>query len=259
MHQYNQVLVQKEGSLLILTINRPDSNNRINRETGNEMIDVITKANDDSEVKVIIITGTGEYFCGGGDIDNYPQGPLIDQKNYTDSFWGVHEAIYRSRKPILGAIQGHAIAGGFSITEACDMAFTGKSCMFGMPEIERALFPMVALATTGKNIPKKKLLEICFTAKKIDAETAKQLYLVNEVVADDLVLEHTKKVAREISEFSGAALAFGREAYYRMNNMSLSNALEYSRVALLGLLCTEDAKNYAMSKINGTSPMIKNY
>lgn len=258
MKEFSEILYSKDGSLGIITINREYSNNRINRLTGNEIVMAIQEANEDKTVKVIILTAVGEYFCGGGEIDNYPEGPIIDQLLYTDSFWSVHEAMNRSKKPILGAVQGHAIAGGFSIVDACDMAVAGKSCLFGMPEIERALFPMVALATTSKTIPKKRLLEICYTAKRIDAQTALQLNLVNQVVENEVVLTKTKEIASEIARYSGAALMFGRETYYRMSNMSIGNAMEYGRAALLGMLCTEDAKEYGFAKLKGTVPEIKN-
>ncbi len=258
MKEFNEILYTKDESLAIITINREYSNNRINRLTGNEIVSAIQKANNDKLVKVIIITAVGEYFCGGGEIDNYPEGPIIDQLTYTDSFWSVHEAMNRSKKPILGAVQGHAIAGGFSIVDTCDMAVAGRSCLFGMPEIERALFPMVALATTSKTIPKKRLLEICYTAKRIEAQTAQELHLINEVVDDRLVLTRTKEIASEIAKYSGAALMFGRETYYRMSNMSVGSAMEYARAALLGLLCTEDAREYGFAKIKGTIPEIKN-
>ena len=117
---------------------------------------------------------------------------------------------------------------------------------------------MIALATTAKSIPKKEILEICFTCKLVDAEKALEWHLINEIVDDNKVLERAKEIGMTISQYSSAAMAFGREAYYRMNNMNLEGALNYSKVAMLGILYTEDAKAWAYSKINGTVPELKN-
>ena len=179
-------------------------------------------------------------------------------RDYSDGFCGLHDTMFRSKKPIIGAINGHAIAGGFSLTDTCDLAVAGKSCKFGLPELGHGQFPMIALATTGKSIPKKELLELCFTCKLVGAEKALEWNLINEIVDDDKVLDRAKEIGMMISQYSSAAMAFGREAYYRMNNMNLEAALNYSKAAMLGLLYTEDAKAWAYAKLNGTVPELTN-
>ena len=258
MAEYYGIVVEKEAPLWIIRINRPEINCKINMETGNAITRAIEDANNDKDVKVIILTGTGEYFCGGGQVNDYPDGPIVSMRDYSDGFCGLHYAMFSSKKPIIGAINGHAVAGGFSITDTCDLAVAGKSCKFGLPELGHGQFPMIALATTAKSIPKKELLEICFTCKLVDAEKALEWHLINEIVDDDKVLERAKEIGMTISQYSSAAMAFGREAYYRMNNMNLEGALNYSKVAMLGILYTEDAKAWAYSRINGTVPELKN-
>ena len=258
MKDYYGLVVTKEPPLWTIRINRPEVNCKVNMETGNAIAQAIEDANRDQEIKVIILTGTGRYFCGGGEVNDYPDGPMITMRDYSDGFCGLHDAMFRSKKPIIGAINGDAVAGGFSITDTCDLAVAGESCKFGLPELGHGQFPMIALATTGKSIPKKELLELCFTCKLVDAQKALEWHLINEIVKDDQVLERANELALEIAQYSGAALAFGREAYYRMNNMNLENALNYSKAALLGLLYTEDAKAWAHAKKDGTIPVLKN-
>lgn len=258
MAEYHGLVVNKEAPLLIIRINRPEVNCRINMETGNALARAIEDANQDKDIKVIILTGTGEYFCGGGQVNDYPDAPIVTVRDYLDGFAGLHDAMFRSKKPIIGAINGHAVAGGFSLTDTCDLAVAGKSCKFGLPELGHGQFPMIALATTGKSIPKKEILEICFTCKLVGAEKALEWHLINEIVDDDKVLDRAKEIGMVISQYSSAALAFGRETYYRMNNMNLEGALNYSKAAALGVLYTEDAKAWAHAKINGTIPELKN-
>ena len=212
MAEYYGIVVEKEAPLWIIRINRPEINCKINMETGNAITRAIEDANNDKDVKVIILTGTGEYFCGGGQVNDYPDGPIVSMRDYSDGFCGLHYAMFSSKKPIIGAINGHAVAGGFSITDTCDLAVAGKSCKFGLPELGHGQFPMIALATTAKSIPKKELLEICFTCKLVDAEKALEWHLINEIVDDNKVLERAKEIGMTISQYSSAAMAFGREA-----------------------------------------------
>lgn len=241
MKNYYGIVVSNANAISTIRINRPEINCKVNRNTCNAICQAISDANNDDNIKVIIITGTGEYFCGGGEVDNHPNGTLQDFISYSEAFCNLHYAIYDSFKPIIAAVQGKAIAGGFSITEACDIAVCAKSSIFGLPEITHGLFPMIALATTGKTIPKKELLKLSYTAEIIDANKAKEWYIVNEIAEDDKVLDRAREIAQEICQYSADAIAFGRRAYYAMNNMDLRSALEYSRSALLGLLYTDDA------------------
>ena len=258
MTEYYGLVVKKEAPLWIIQINRPEIKCKLNAETISAFACAIEDANKDKDVKVIVLTGTGEYFCGGGEINDYPEAPIITMKEHTDSSTKMLDAMFQSKKPIIGAINGHAIAGGFSLIDACDLAVAGKSCMFGLPELSHGVFPMIALAITGKSIPKKELLELCFTCKLVGAEKALEWHVVNEIVDDDKVLDRAKEIATAISQYSGAALAFGREAYYRMNNMNLEGALNYSKAAMLGILYTEDAKAWGYAKKTGIVPEIKN-
>ncbi len=255
MKEYTGIVVTKEKSTVIIRINRPEINCKINRATGNSIIEAIKDANSDDEIKVIILTGTGEYFCGGGEVDNHPNGTLKDYVNYSEAFCNIHYAIYDSFKPIIAAVQGKAVAGGFSLTEACDIAVCSEKSVFALPEITHGLFPMIALATTGKTIPKKALLKLSYTAEVISAEQAKEWVIVNEIAEDGKVLERALEIADEISQYSADAIAFGRRAYYAMNNMPLRDALEYSRAALFGTLYTDDAINMGQAVKNGELPL----
>jgi len=255
MKSYFGLAVEKENNKMIIRINRPEINCKINRATGNAIIEAIRDANSDDDVRVIILTGTGEYFCGGGEVDNHPNGSLKDYVNYSEAFCNIHYAIYDSFKPIIAAVQGKAVAGGFSLTEACDMAVCSEKTVFALPEITHGLFPMIALATTGKTVPKKALLKLSFTAEVISAEKAKEWSIVNEIVEDGKVLDRAKEMADEIAQYSADAIAFGRRAYYAMNNMPLRDALEYSRAALFGTLYTDDAIKFGHAVQNGQISM----
>ena len=258
MAEYYGLVIKKEAPLSIIQINRPEDNCKVKMETINALACAIEDANQDGDIKVIILNGSGEYFCGGGQLDGYPDAPLVTIKGHSDGSYKMLDAMFNSKKPIIGAINGHAVAGGFSLVDTCDLAVAGKSCKFGLPELSHGVFPMIALAITEKSIPKKELLEICFTCKLVGAEKALEWHMINEIVDDDKVLDRAKEIGMTISQYSGAALAFGREAYYRMYNMNLDGAVDYAKAAMLGVLYTEDAKAWANAKKTGTPPVLKN-
>lgn len=193
-------------------------------------------------MKVIILTGTGEFFCRGGQVDSFPDGCLMEQRDYADSTVQVQEVIYHSKKPIIAAVQGHAFAGGLSITEGCDIAICAEDARFGLTELQNGLFPMIALAINGKSIPKKRLFEIIYESKEIDAQTACDWHIVNEVVDHGKVLDRAIEVGLEIAQKSSVAITIGRQAYYEMVNMTQASALAYAKATLLNLLWTEDGQ-----------------
>lgn len=254
--EYTNLAVAKQGSSVILRINRPEMNNKLNRVTGFAIIDAIRDANEDPDVKVIIITGTGrEYFCGGGEVDNHPNGTFKDYERYSESFCRIHYAIYDSFKPVIAAVQAKAVAGGFSVVEACDIAVCSETAVFALPEITHGMFPMMALATTQKSVPKKVLLKISYTAGLLAANDALKYNIVNEVVPQDNVLERALEIAEEIAKYSSDAIAVGRRAYYAMLQMPVKDALEYSRAALYGSLYTDDAIALCGAVAEGSLPM----
>lgn len=252
--EYEMIIVEKQAPLTIITINRPEVDNKINRQAVTEISDAIHQANANPDMRVIILTGTGEYFCRGGQVDAFPDGMLMDQRDYADGTVMLQEVIYGSGKPVIAAVQGHAFAGGLSVTEGCDLAVCGRDSRFGLTELKNGLFPMIALAINGKSLPKKRLFEIIYTSKEIDAQTAYDWHIVNEVVDNDKVLDRAKELGIQIAKNSTVAMTIGRQAYYEMVNMSQESAMAYAKAALLNLLWTEDAQEAARAKRDKREP-----
>ncbi len=252
--QYDTIVVDRIGHVAIVSLNRPNDQNRIDRKTRAELSMALREVNSAKDVKAIVLTGKGEYFCGGGQIDGFPDGPLMDQRAYSAAYIEMQNALFSLSKPIIAAIQGTTTAGGVSLMEMCDLAIAGDKCVFGLPEIKKGYFPMLALAVLQKAMPKKRLLELAFTGKLVDAATMLQWNLVNLVVPQDKVLETAIQWATEIAEQSAVAMDFGREAYYKMVNMNLASALEYGKSELMNLLWTDDAREVSHAASQGRRP-----
>jgi enoyl-CoA hydratase/carnithine racemase len=186
---YQCIEYQKKNKVAIIAIDQVQDNNRVNRETLSEMIDALHDAQADSAIAAIIITGKGDFFCTGGRMNGFPDGLTMDVKGFADAFSNLQMEIYKCSKPVIAAVNGNAVAGGFCIMESCDIAIVGKDCKFGLPELSRGNFPMLALAIVMKALPKKLVFELAYSSQLVDAETVKEWHLVNRVVDQDKVLD----------------------------------------------------------------------
>ena len=143
--------------------------------------------------------------------------------------------------------------------ESCDYAIVGRDCKFGLPELKRGNFPMLALAIISKALPKKLVFELAYVCDLIDAETAKQWNLVNRIVDQDKVLEEAIAFGEELAKANVVAAMLGREAYYNMVNMSLESAVYYGKGQLVTLLTTEDVKEADYAIKQNREPVYKGY
>ena len=248
-----------KNNVAIIAINRPEDNNRINAEACESLVAAFCEAEKDLAVHVIILTGENGRFCEGGRMDGYPDGTVMAKKRFANAYIGVQRAIWDSTKPVIAAVVGNALAGGFALVECCDLAIAGESSKFGLPELRRGNFPILALANVQKGLPKKKLFELVYRGSILDAATAKQWDLINCVVPDDAVLDTALQWATDLAAQSHIAASFGREAYYKMINMDYIGSLEYAKNALIALLSTEDSQEIDRSLKENRKPVFKGY
>jgi enoyl-CoA hydratase/carnithine racemase len=232
----------------------PDNDNRIGLAAVEELSDAITCANADSAVHSIIITGTGNYFCAGGQIDGFPDGYAIQQREYADGTVRFQETLYNSAKPIIAAVQGHALAGGFTVVEGCDIAVASEDAQFGLVELSHGNFPMIALAVNAKCIPKKRLFEMIYCCIPIDAHTAEKWNLINKVVRKDRVMDAAMDYARIIAQRSAVAVRYGRQTYAEMIDLPLRVAMTHAKNALVSMLWTEDVRESGRARNEGRTP-----
>lgn len=232
----------------IIRFNRPDLDNRIGLEAAKEIMAILDSFASDDEVKSVILTGTGMYFCAGGSIDGFPDGYALDQLVYADGTVDLQKALYYFPKPVIAAVNGNAFAGGLTIVEACDLAVASTTSMFGLTELGHGNFPMIALAVNGKVIPKKRLFEMIYFVKPVSANDAVKWNIVNELVPQDNVMEKALSYAATLSERSSIAMRIGRRTYYEMLDMNLDTSMTYAKAALLELCAMEDVKEGMRAK-----------
>jgi len=191
------------GSIVLLTMNRPEVRNAMNPELRVALADALKEADADPDVRAVILTGAGPVFCAGMDLKAFAAGG--DMSALT---WFNREGI---GKPTIAALNGPALAGGFEIALACDLMVAAESARVGIPEVKRGLFAAGGGTTLAERIPMAVALELGLTGDLIPARRAAELGLINAVVPDDQVRTAAIELADRIAQNAPLAVAMTKK------------------------------------------------
>jgi len=202
------VLVEQDGPVLTVTLNRPEKRNAVDCEALCRMYDAWVRLDEDDDLRVAILTGKGETFCAGMDLAEI--GKL--QKGIRDNEWLERVAkdgavifdgwlkTYRPTKPVIAAVEGFALAGGTEILQGTDIRVAGESACFGVTEVQRSLFPMAGSAVRlRRQIPYAIAAEMLLVGDDLPARRAWELGLVNHLVPDGQALAKAREIADRIA------------------------------------------------------------
>ncbi|MEQ6247559.1 crotonase/enoyl-CoA hydratase family protein [Sulfitobacter sp. HNIBRBA3233] len=190
------VLVSADSGILTVTINRPAVRNAIDRATTLALADAMDRLDADDDLRVGILTGTGDHFCAGMDLKAFLAGERVEIEGR-----GLGGLTQRPpRKPLIAAVEGYALAGGFEIALACDMIVAAQTARFGIPEVKRGLIAgSGGLVRLPQRIPRQIALEYALTGRMMEAATAAQWGLVNRLTATGAALDMALELAAEIT------------------------------------------------------------
>jgi enoyl-CoA hydratase len=237
------VLVEVREAIATITLNRPEQRNPL---SASMMLDVRTALDwckAEPAIAVVILTGAGDRaFCAGADLSGFggDQSPL-ELHHGRHALAELFVEMAELGKPIVGRINGHALAGGFGLACACDLLVAVDTATFGTPEINVGVWPMMIQAILSRNLPRKVLLEMVMLGDRWTATQLHQYGVVNRVVPAERLDEETADLAGRLAGKSTAIMRLGRDSFYRQQDMDFGAALEYlhSLVALVTL--TEDS------------------
>lgn len=243
---------EKRGDLAWITINRPEVLNALDIESFREMRNRLIEARDDEDVRVILITGAGEKaFCVGADIkstlptlggflENYfkPVRASIDEGLYIR---GIDIASLQIWKPVIAAINGYAMGGGFELALACDLRIASTNAVFALPEVKIGSIPAVGgIQNLRKAAPSAIAMKMILTGESIDAKTALQYGIVSDVAEPEKLRETAEQIARRIADNAPLAVKTAKLLSEKGQNMPAEQAVEMEKF-LWGLLKdTED-------------------
>jgi len=202
------VAVERRGHILVITINRPEARNALDGAAARAMAAAADELDGDDELRVGVLTGAGGTFCAGMDLKAWMRGdtPMIPGRG----FGGV--TITPPRKPLIAAVEGYALAGGFELMLACDLVVAANGSKFGVPEVKRALVAGGGAALLlPTRIPFAAAMELLLTGEQITAARAAQLELVNRVVPDGTALDGALALAELVAANGPLAVAVTKQ------------------------------------------------
>jgi enoyl-CoA hydratase/carnithine racemase len=239
-------------------LNRPEAYNSVDIRTLRELHDALAAFRDNDEVWVGILTGSGEKaFCSGADIVEM----LPFLKSAEHKSWEIPETPLRFMevyKPIIGAINGMALGGGFEIALICDIRIAAEHSRFGCPEVNLGIMPgWGATQRLTRIIPRAKAMELVLSGKPINAQEAYRIGLVNEVVPKMELMARAQKWAEDLCQVGPLALRAAKEAMIRGYSMPLDEGIKLESALFSYLLGTEDFKEGRDAFLNKRKPQFK--
>lgn len=231
-------IVERVG---VLTLNRPRQLNALNDELMDALGRALLSFDADDSVGVILITGGPKAFAAGADIASMVNWNYMDvyRSDFISRNW---ETIRQIRKPVIASVAGFAMGGGCELALACDVVVAGESAQFGLPEIKLALIPGAGgTQRLPRAIGKAKAMDMCLSARMLDAHEADRYGLVSRIVPDDQLREESLKLAQRIAGFSLPALMALKEAVNRAWEGSLSEGIGFERRQLHARFASRDA------------------
>ena len=237
------VLYEKRGNVVLMTLNRPDALNSINRQLRRELSEAIIQFDGDEDSYVGIITGAGRAFCAGRDLkERASDNAEGAQARARDSMYPDRPYMWpQTWKPLIAAVNGYALAGGWSIAQMCDLRLAAEDAKLGITETKWSLLPPFG-TILSKMIPLSAVLELCMTAQPVSAQRAYDMGFLNKVVPGEQLMEEAITMAQQIAENAPLAVQYFKELAYRGLNMSTQDISSLTYHMYDQLLTTEDSK-----------------
>jgi enoyl-CoA hydratase/carnithine racemase len=253
---FQTILVANEAPVTTITLHRPARKNAISPQMVNELLYALEAARNDSLARVIVLAGSGEVFCSGGDLGQMAGGASLEagelpmKGDYADLLL----ALCAMNKPVVAKVRGVAKGGGLGLVAASHFALAASSSIFGTPELNVGLFPMMIMAVLARTMPRRQLLEMMLTASNLSASEAAASGIITRSVPAETLDRETASLVESLASRSPTAVARGLAAYRAMGDLSLDAALPMLRDELYALLGTEDAREGLMAFMEKRPP-----
>jgi enoyl-CoA hydratase/carnithine racemase len=236
------------GSIAVLTLNRPEARNSLSEGLIAELDAALREIHDDARVRALVIAANGTAFSAGHDMKELTarradadRGRAYFAEIMT-ACSAMMQAIVHLPKPVVAAVQGVATAAGCQLVASCDLAVASEAASFATPGVDIGLFcstPMVALS---RNVPRKQAMEMLLTGEPISAATARDIGLINRVVAAGTERDAAIALAQKVALKSAYTIKLGKAAFYRQAEMSLAGAYRYAAEVMTENMMARDAE-----------------
>ena len=251
------VTLERRAGILIITLDRPKAN-AIDVATSLELYAAFKALNDDPALRVGIITGTGRFFSAGWDLGAANDGEAVDADHGPGGFAGLTE-YFSLTKPVIAAVNGLAVGGGFELALAADLIVASTAARFWLPEAQLGMLPdSGGLLRLPKAIPARLAREMILTGRRMEAEEALALNLVNRVVAPEALLDSALELADTMAQSAPLAIAAARDILRATEGLEVEEGYKLMRSGVLpsysAMLTSEDALEGPRAFAEGRTP-----
>ena len=254
---YQTILVETRARVGLITLNRPKQLNALNDQLMDELGAALLAFDADEAIGAIVLTGSEKAFAAGADIGAMAKWSYMDvyKSEYITRNW---ETIRRVRKPVIAAVAGYALGGGCELAMMCDIVIAAEGARFGQPEIKLGVIPGAGgTQRLPRAISKAKAMDLCLTARMMDAAEAERAGLVSRVVPNERVLDEALAAAATIAEYSLPAVMVAKESINRAYETTLSEGILFERRVFHSLFATEDQKEGMAAFVEKRKPDFK--
>ncbi len=249
------LLYRVEQNVGYFIINREPQRNAISAEVTSLFFKYLDEAEKDQNVRVIMITGSGDRaFCSGADLSGAPGGEGQDGfRQYAN----LLKKLAGFPKPVVAKVNGYCLAGGMGFMLACDIVIASDTAKFGTPEVNVGLWPMMIGAVIFRNVLRKKAMEMVLLGEKLAAHQAVEMGLITRAVPQAQLDEEVNQVLQVLAQKSPIGMKIGKESFYAMADMPFEEALDFLSGKIAEVAATEDAREGITAFIEKRKPVFK--
>jgi enoyl-CoA hydratase/carnithine racemase len=224
------LLAENRGAVRILTMNRPEKRNALNQALTQGLLEALRAADADESVGAIVLTGAGQGFCAGADLSEFKElGAGLAAEERAELTMQLHLAFTRISRPIVAAINGHAMGGGAGLAIAADLAVMAEGAKLGYPEPRHGIVAAIVMANLVRQVGRKAAFELVSLGEPVEAREALRLGMVNRVVPLSELMEVSFSMAEKLAAVKRAAMAETKRLFHEVADLPLAAALERGR------------------------------